>query len=180
MSNSQSATIYEDLSWGSMLFPHVERAVPYRAPVHRISADTSIFRFQASEQQVENFALLRDDWDGYGALPISMEARRNALAFLGAGHGSMPAPEISPNSNGTISFVWEGQLGTVHLEIGSTRFSLYMKPIAGSTTYAEGETLRLGSEVAEAVSSFLQRSQGRASSWTGLSTRGAFEALAPA
>lgn len=46
------------------------------------------------------------DWDGEGAKPISLEAVRNAEAFLHALPDWVPLPELSPEPDGAFSLDW--------------------------------------------------------------------------
>jgi hypothetical protein len=47
-----------------------------------------------------------EDWDGYGALPIKRSVLLRAEAFIRALPDSIPAPEISAEADGQISFDW--------------------------------------------------------------------------
>lgn len=58
-------------------------------------------------RQINQFFLLKPNWDSNGALPIDFESAMGALAFLvqNALH-DMPAPHIVPMSNGGIQIEW--------------------------------------------------------------------------
>lgn len=94
------------------------------------SSGGSSGELMSSQLHIERLALMPADWDGYDALPISRETKRNALRALEVLARNAPIPEIVPNSNGTLSFEWETAAGGGHLEIGQTRFSFYLKPNA--------------------------------------------------
>ena len=90
------------------------------------------------EQMLEEMARLPDNWDGYGGLPISKGAVANARAALSSLLAAVPLPDITPNPNGTISMEWETERGVAHLEVGATRFSFFLQPRVGGSTYAAG------------------------------------------
>ncbi|MFV1994679.1 MAG: hypothetical protein ACC661_04520 [Verrucomicrobiales bacterium] len=50
----------------------------------------------------------KPDWDGYGAHPVANEAAVNAESFLYALPRSCPAPEISPEPDGSVALIWYG------------------------------------------------------------------------
>jgi hypothetical protein len=107
----------------------------YQMPVSR---PASFAEFDAARQAIEELAFPESDWDGYGALPITAEAKTNARAALDTLETSAPAPEVIPNANGTLSFEWETDLGVGHLEIGRTRYSFYIRPRVGAVHLDDG------------------------------------------
>jgi hypothetical protein len=46
------------------------------------------------------------DWDGYGAAPVTPQARAAAEEFLGALPTTWPPPEMAADPDGEISFEW--------------------------------------------------------------------------
>ena len=48
----------------------------------------------------------KEDWDGYGALPVSQKAYHEAIRFLKAWPLSLPVPELGPEPEGDIGFEW--------------------------------------------------------------------------
>jgi hypothetical protein len=94
--------------------------------------------FQAARDAIEQ-AFSVGNWDGYGALPVSDETKRNALGALNQLERAMYAPEITLNPNGTLSFGWETSQGFAQLEIGRTRYSFYVQPYKGSPLLDEGD-----------------------------------------
>lgn len=47
-----------------------------------------------------------ENWDGYGALPVSMVAVGNARIFLQMLPSSMPSPDVGVDPDGEVSFEW--------------------------------------------------------------------------
>jgi hypothetical protein len=78
------------------------------------------------------------NWDGYGALPIDRQTIGNSKGALLLLLRYTPAPDITPNPNGTIGFEWNSDQGEAHLEIGKTRFSFFARANGGRPILAEG------------------------------------------
>ena len=64
---------------------------------------------------------MAENWDGYGAIPIDPMTAVNADRLLSALRHIGIDPDVTPNTNGTISFEWEWTSGSVHVEVGKTR-----------------------------------------------------------
>ena len=60
----------------------------------------------AAEATLQELSRLKKDWDGYGVLPITPDSCAHAQLFLATAAQGMTAPEITPTSNGTITFEW--------------------------------------------------------------------------
>jgi hypothetical protein len=117
---------------------------------------------QTVKRIIEELAAMPENWDGYGALRISAETRRNALKALDA-LLDVPTPGITPNANGTLSFEWESPRGVAHLEIGRTRFSFYIKPLVGNPILDDERVEQLGHRQIRLVAQHLFPGQGYAS-----------------
>lgn len=94
---------------------------------------------ESARKSVDQPAYSEPNWDGYGALPISGEAKRNAIAALQLFANTTPSPTVIPNPNGTWSFEWETDQGIGHLEIGKTRYSFYVRPNTGRAILSDGD-----------------------------------------
>ena len=103
-------------------------------------------------ESVEEFAAMPANWDGYGALEILEQTASNTKSALERLMVVAPAPDITPNPNGTISLEWETHEGFAHIEIGMTRYSGFVKPKVGDSHRFDGQadsiTLDLGSSIA--------------------------------
>lgn len=89
--------------------------------------------YNKCKQTIESFCLFKEDWDGYGALPIHPQTKKNALEFLNfyATNAiklkmNLSFPELTPNTNGTINFEWENHDKIANLDIGKTRISFFI------------------------------------------------------
>lgn len=92
------------------------------------------------DKKLVELGALQDDWDGYGGAAIDKSiilASREYFALLLA---NLPAPDIQPNPNGTISFEWTPRDGAAQLEIGKTHLSLYIKHPSGSPIFWTAES----------------------------------------
>jgi hypothetical protein len=98
------------------------------------------------QQFIDELSNLDQNWDGYGALKVTPESRAFAKAFLAFAPESMGSPEITPTSNGTISFEWQSNQGDAYIEIGRTRFSGHIQPRNSSTIFIEGQSATLGQQ----------------------------------
>ena len=106
-----------------------------------LSAAAKIESCRSARSIIDELGDLEQDWDGYGALPISERARNNARRFieiLEAAPLDLSAPDISPRSSGTISMEWETGDAEAYLEIGNTRFSGYVKASGQDAVYLQG------------------------------------------
>lgn len=59
-------------------------------------------------KSLESFESLENDWDGYGAEPLSQSILDRSKAALRLIATNAPMPELVPNSNGTLSMEWNG------------------------------------------------------------------------
>jgi hypothetical protein len=132
----------------------IERVVGRDIPTEGLLLPEAILaRVEAATATAELSSLsqLASNWDGYGALPIdprTIQNSRKAIELLVRG---LPAPDISPNPNGTISFIWDNDHGIAHLEIGITRFSFYIRQVGGEASVLDGDATSipfLGSNIA--------------------------------
>jgi hypothetical protein len=105
---------------------------------------------------IDEFASLEENWDGYGASPISSQVRGHAQRFIKmieASSSGLPVPEVSPMPSGTISFEWETQNTEAYLEIGNTRYSGFIKTNRQQTVFLQG----LAEDLDQQTVSLIQR-----------------------
>jgi hypothetical protein len=83
---------------------------------------------------VESMRGLQENWDGYGAEGISLKVVTCTKFIVSLvnrlQYQALPLPEISPETNGTISLTWESGKGEAYLEIGETRAAGYIRSAA--------------------------------------------------
>ena len=120
-----------------------------------MTIDPSVYVKTAAVAEIESLSQLDEDWDGYGAVKISSETRNNALHILHTLPSKLATPDIVPNPNGTISFEWENDKTVAHLEIGKTRFSLYVKPPNGNPALADGAALQFDATLSATIEALL-------------------------
>ena len=109
----------------------------------------------AARSLVKAIEALTDDWDGYGAERVSDEVVGYAFSVLEILPQALRNPDITPNSNGTISFEWESSSAKAHLELGKINFSLFVKPRAGRPLFAEGRCGHIDFEIASKIDAML-------------------------
>ncbi|MBL8574947.1 MAG: hypothetical protein JNM13_14820 [Hyphomicrobiaceae bacterium] len=76
----------------------------------------------AAQSQLEEICSLAKGWDGFDAFPIHPATGANASLALNAFVRAGLVPELTPNSNGTISFEWSSHAGEAYIEIGRSRY----------------------------------------------------------
>lgn len=119
----------------------------------------------AAELTIDKLGGMLSNWDGYGALPLTAETLQNAKATLRFVQMASPTPDITPNPNGTISFEWESERGSAHLEVGKTKMSFYIAGLFGEPIFLQSDTGNLsdvGCWVDQMVSNYLYPPQAHA------------------
>lgn len=134
--------------------PHLGKTMGWYAVEHDLHCSLRA-ELPDALSQIRAIGELPANWDGYGALPIAEETKHNAETALSRIAGFTPTPEIAPNPNGTISFEWESEFGTAHLEIGRTLFSFFISPTASDPILADGDVAKIGYEIAAWTSAML-------------------------
>lgn len=97
----------------------------------------------AGEQLLDEIAALPNNWDGYGAPAMTKETCATAKAAVSGLLRHVPLPEITPNSNDTISLEWDAARGVAHLEIGANQYSFFLKGHGGLPVYLHGSIQEL-------------------------------------
>jgi hypothetical protein len=88
---------------------------------------------------IDQFGELKENWDGYGASELVQKVCDNAHSLVAVlSKLSIPEPELSLTSNGTIMFEWEwaGTGNCICVEVGTTKWNGYIKT-AKSVVYFE-------------------------------------------
>jgi hypothetical protein len=115
---------------------------PYKfiGPTHLVQSASVQLNCNAA---LEEISTLEDDWDGYGALAPTTESYTHVKLFLAGVGQEIPAPDVSPTSNGTINLEWQSNEGLAFLEVGQTRYSGHIQPRRGVTIFFEGQLSQL-------------------------------------
>jgi hypothetical protein len=125
--------------------------------------------FAAAREAIEQTSFNEPNWDGDGALAISNEVKANAVATLAMVEmTAVPAPEITPNPNGTLSFEWETETGIGQLEIGKSRFGFYVQAQSGPAIICRGNTEHLNGLFGLLVNDLIYRKSGSVGAITDL------------
>jgi hypothetical protein len=91
--------------------------------------------------QIIDLSSLKDDWDGYGALPVFDDSIQNAIRVVK--DEDVPAQYISDvyaNNNGTVSIEWEHDDNRISVEIGIESFAYYVD-YEGETFYEKEQPI---------------------------------------
>lgn len=62
------------------------------------------------------------------------------------------APEITANYNGTVSLEWESPHGIAHLELGKTKYSMYVSSSNEENVFYNGWIIELADNIDEMLS----------------------------
>lgn len=116
---------------------------------------TSFHEEFAAHRLLQQISQLPANWDAFGAAPIQQNTAVNAHCALNVLLLYAPVPDITPNTNGTVSFEWETQFGHAHLEIGLTRYSFYVQLSNGATIPLGGSASALPSSIGSVISALL-------------------------
>ncbi|MFZ4699152.1 MAG: hypothetical protein ACOYMG_03795 [Candidatus Methylumidiphilus sp.] len=127
----------------------------YSGLAARLTPGIQISERESALHTIQDFAKFESDWDGYGALPIHEAIVKIACQFINSLPDHLPCPDLTPNTNGTISMEWETRAGIAHLEVGKTRYSLYIKRLIGNAVLRDGKSATLAADVANLIGAIL-------------------------
>lgn len=97
--------------------------------------------FHALVDQLQAICLLKENWDGHGGAAINARTGRYATMALSTFETYGLAPDIVPNSNGTISFEWLSAKGRAHIEIGKSRYVGIVRPNGAPEIPVSGDNM---------------------------------------
>jgi hypothetical protein len=126
--------------------------------VYRVPAVTWLDELKSARHSINEFALLQENWDGYGASPISDQVRQHAHHFINeieAAPFEVPVPEVSPKPTGTISFGWEAPHAEVYIEIGNTRYSGFVKTEQQKPVFLQGHADSMDQQIVALIQSVI-------------------------
>lgn len=89
-------------------------------------------------------AALKDGWDGIGSVaPSALVVDNAAFAARQLVRATADAPEIVANDTGTIAFEWEWSGASAYMEIGQSRYSMFVEFDNRPTQYFDGAVTAL-------------------------------------
>lgn len=89
-------------------------------------------------------AALKDGWDGPGSVaPAPLVVENAAFAVRQLVRATADAPEIVANDTGTIAFEWDWSGASAYMEIGQSRYSMFVEFDNRATQYFDGEVTAL-------------------------------------
>jgi hypothetical protein len=100
-----------------------------------------------SLQSFKEISHLNYNWDGEEGLAPHARILENAKYIFKELLEITFPPDITPNNNGTISCEWETSMGSAHLELGMTRYSMYLRSVDEDTQYFNGEIRNINKEI---------------------------------
>ena len=115
-----------------------------------LSVDHYLPRKQDAKQvvlkRIREIGRYRDNWDGYGAAPLSRQTLNDAerftlSVFVGS---SLYIPNISAASDGELIFSWRNQKGVMDLGFyGDGTYSFYAKLSGGKEVFVDDESVEM-------------------------------------
>lgn len=81
-------------------------------------------------EEILSFKSLKENWDGYGAIPLEVKSASNSLNILNKLDFACISKvnEIYPNTHGTVTVEFENKYSEkLHLEIGNDSFAYFME-----------------------------------------------------
>ncbi len=113
-----------------------------RSNNYQITENYFELEYENAFKNLNAFAKLPSNWDGYGAKPIKAETIQNIKTALNSFRNIIPAPDLTPNPHGTVSLEWKTTFGNSHLEIGINNLGLFIQPVKGETLYLNVEPIK--------------------------------------
>lgn len=101
-------------------------------------------KFDWAKDQVNSLLDLKQNWDGYGAIPISHSIIECAESFIACLDSTFidKISDIFANPNGTITIEWENtSKEKISLEIGTNSYSYFVKFNNKAPLLKDGENI---------------------------------------
>jgi hypothetical protein len=119
-------------------------------PIQTVSGNSIINPFMYFKSKINEFILLRDNWDGYGGVPLLQLIGDKANLFvtlLNSSYIDLIA-DVFPNPNGTITIEWETKKEEkISLEIGENNYSYFLKLNNKEPKFINGEDIITDKEI---------------------------------
>jgi hypothetical protein len=114
---------------------------------------------RSTVNQLEEILSLGENWDSYGAAPVSFENAEYAVRLLDfVASLATPAPFIAPTPEGSVQLEWHRAGIDLEVEIVSPyRLLVSYEDQAGGTSSWEGEVTTDFTSVREAIQEFSRR-----------------------
>lgn len=104
---------------------------------------------------IKSLRNLEDGWDGYDAVKISQKTIDNASKIFSEILAKGPIANVTPNSHDTISFEWENNQGSAHLELGIEKYSFYIDIKNHAPLFDDGNLEDISDKVVELLEATL-------------------------
>lgn len=112
---------------------------------------TTRFEQMRARNELREIQALSGDWDGYGALAIPSSTKLNAWHVLHTFEALPVAPDVYPDTSGTVSFEWRRDDARAHLQVGETSYSMYVERPSERTQFFQGLIGQLGHAEVDAL-----------------------------
>ena len=97
-----------------------------------------------------------DNWDGYGAQPITSQAYFEALQFIDLLPDDFPLPDVVPEPTGHIGFEWRMEHGSIYVIVFNGKNLISYAGLFGAGNEAHG-TENFAESIPETIIGHLNR-----------------------
>jgi len=94
---------------------------------------------------------LEDGWAGEGSLAPRTETLTTGESLLQKLLSTTKPPVVTPEDNGTISFEWFEGTSSAHLEIGLTKYAMYVATESKPSIYFNGMIADLSTNIPDMI-----------------------------
>lgn len=106
--------------------------IPINQYINQVNQIFNTKRYSKMEivKDIISYRCLTEKWDGYSALPLEVESASNAILLLDLVGDKFTSKliEFFPNTNGTLSFLWENDSKeSISLEVGNKDVSYFVE-----------------------------------------------------
>jgi hypothetical protein len=112
-----------------------------------------------AKRTISKLSKLKAGWDGALSRPLHRDAIQAAETLIKNISSSerflASSVEITPNTNGTITFEWDSALGSAYLEFGATRFVFFIDTCSTETPVIEGSNIDFSAQYLTQIRSSL-------------------------
>jgi hypothetical protein len=128
-------------------FISVNGFVRNEQPLRMINSEkirVPVSKYEYLKEEIDNFATLENNWDGYGATPVVNNIVQSAkqLIPLLASYFIDHVTDVFPNPHGTITIEWENRKKEkLSLEIGENNYSYFVKYNNTNPKFINGENI---------------------------------------
>lgn len=119
-------SVKEEINYYRVIDKEVDN---YSVAINSFITPRRKYSYEKAIENIISFKTLKNDWDGYGAVPSDTLCATNAILLLFKLNDSLlNLDQIYPNPHGTVMMEWRNTNNElVSLEVGSSSFSFFVE-----------------------------------------------------